>query len=40
MTTAEAARRAGKQDEYINLYEQAVALYRGNFMQGCYDDTS
>ncbi|MBA3320569.1 MAG: hypothetical protein H0T45_03865 [Pyrinomonadaceae bacterium] len=38
VTTAEAARRAGKQDEYINLYEQAVALYRGNFMQGCYDE--
>ncbi|MFL6209933.1 MAG: BTAD domain-containing putative transcriptional regulator [Pyrinomonadaceae bacterium] len=35
---AEAARRGGKQERQIELYEQACALYRGDFMQGTYDE--
>ena len=38
VTQAEAARRAGKHDESLNFYEQAVALYRGNFLQGSYEE--
>ncbi|HEX8178308.1 MAG TPA: BTAD domain-containing putative transcriptional regulator [Pyrinomonadaceae bacterium] len=38
VTEAEAARRAGKHERQIELYEQAVALYRGDFMQGTYDE--
>jgi len=34
----EAARRAGDQAGYISSYEDALALYRGDFMQGSYDD--
>jgi two-component SAPR family response regulator len=34
----EKARRAREQDAYIRAYEQAIALYRGDFMQGCYDE--
>jgi DNA-binding SARP family transcriptional activator len=34
----EAARRARDFDRCIVLYEEAVALYRGEFMQGSYDD--
>jgi len=33
----ESARRARKFDECIKAYEEAVALYRGEFMQGSYD---
>ena len=32
------ARRARKFEECINAYERAVALYRGDFMQGNYDE--
>jgi LuxR family maltose regulon positive regulatory protein len=35
---AEAAKRAGDQARYLNCYEDALALYRGNFMQGSYDE--
>ena len=35
---AEAARRAKGHERCISLYEQAVALYRGDFMQGVYDE--
>ncbi|HZH91023.1 MAG TPA: BTAD domain-containing putative transcriptional regulator [Pyrinomonadaceae bacterium] len=35
---AEAARRSGDQARYISCYEAALALYRGNFMQGSYDE--
>jgi ATP/maltotriose-dependent transcriptional regulator MalT/DNA-binding SARP family transcriptional activator len=38
VTEAEAARRAREFDRCIEAYERAVALYRGDFMQGCYDD--
>ncbi len=38
VTEAEAARRAGKRERQIELYEQACALYRGDFMQGTYDE--
>lgn len=34
----ETARRAREFDRCINLYEAAIALYRGDFMQGTYDD--
>ena len=34
----EAARRARDFDRCIEAYEQAVALYRGEFMQGTYDE--
>jgi DNA-binding SARP family transcriptional activator len=35
---AEAARRARQPELCVERYEAAVALYRGEFMQGCYDD--
>jgi ATP/maltotriose-dependent transcriptional regulator MalT/DNA-binding SARP family transcriptional activator len=35
---AEAAKRAGEQARYISCYEEALALYRGDFMQGSYDE--
>src|SRR5437763_1371338 len=38
VTEAEAARRAGREEQRIELYEQACALYRGDFMQGTYDE--
>lgn len=34
----EAARRARDFDRCIDCYEQAVLIYRGDFMQGSYDD--
>lgn len=34
----EAARRERDFDRCIGLYEQAVAIYRGEFMQGSYED--
>jgi ATP/maltotriose-dependent transcriptional regulator MalT/DNA-binding SARP family transcriptional activator len=34
----EAARRAGQQERYIECYEKALALYRGDFMQSVYDE--
>jgi ATP/maltotriose-dependent transcriptional regulator MalT/DNA-binding SARP family transcriptional activator len=38
VSEGETARRARQFDECINSYEQAVALYRGEFMQGNYDE--
>jgi DNA-binding SARP family transcriptional activator len=38
VSEGETARRARKFDECISAYEQAVALYRGEFMQGSYDE--
>ena len=38
MTEAEAARRAREFERCIEAYEQAIALYRGDFMQGSYDE--
>jgi len=35
---SDAARRAGQHDQCISLYEAAVNLYRGEYMQGCYDE--
>ncbi len=32
------ARRAREQDRCVARYEAAIKLYRGEFMQGCYDD--
>ncbi|HEY0547524.1 MAG TPA: BTAD domain-containing putative transcriptional regulator [Pyrinomonadaceae bacterium] len=34
----EAARRAGQQERYVESYEKALALYRGDFMQSVYDE--
>jgi LuxR family transcriptional regulator, maltose regulon positive regulatory protein len=34
----EAARRRGNQDHALALYEEAIQLYRGEFMQGTYDE--
>jgi len=34
----ETARRAREFDRCISLYESAIALYRGEFMQGTYDE--
>jgi LuxR family transcriptional regulator, maltose regulon positive regulatory protein len=34
----EAARRRGEHDRALACYEEAVKLYRGEFMQGCYDE--
>jgi DNA-binding SARP family transcriptional activator len=35
---AEAARRTGDQASYLSCYEDALRLYRGDFMQGSYDE--
>jgi LuxR family maltose regulon positive regulatory protein len=35
---AESSRRERNFDQCISLYEEAIALYRGEFMQGSYDD--
>jgi LuxR family maltose regulon positive regulatory protein len=35
---AEAAKRAGDTARYLGAYEEALALYRGDFMQGSYDE--
>ncbi len=34
----EAARRAGQHELYVESYEKALALYRGDFMQSAYDE--
>ncbi|HEX8853574.1 MAG TPA: BTAD domain-containing putative transcriptional regulator, partial [Pyrinomonadaceae bacterium] len=34
----ETARRAREQETMVSAFERAVALYRGDFMQGAYDD--
>ena len=34
----DAARRSREQDSFVHAYEEAVALYRGEFMQGSYDE--
>ncbi len=38
VSEAESARRSGQHEQCINRYEAAVKLYRGEFMQGCYDE--
>lgn len=35
---AETAKRAGDGARYLNCFEAALALYRGDFMQGSYDE--
>jgi DNA-binding SARP family transcriptional activator len=37
LNDGENARRGRKLEECVRLYEQALALYRGEFMQGSYD---
>ncbi|HYE15019.1 MAG TPA: BTAD domain-containing putative transcriptional regulator [Pyrinomonadaceae bacterium] len=34
----DAARRAREQEAYVKAYEEAVSLYRGEFMSGSYDE--
>jgi DNA-binding SARP family transcriptional activator len=34
----ESARRAGEDDRFVSAYERALELYRGDFLQGSYDD--
>ena len=34
----DAARRSREQDIFVKAYEEAVSLYRGEFMQGSYDE--
>jgi ATP/maltotriose-dependent transcriptional regulator MalT/DNA-binding SARP family transcriptional activator len=38
VTEGETARRTREFDRCIQLYELAIQIYRGNFMQGTYDD--
>jgi DNA-binding SARP family transcriptional activator len=38
VSEGEAARRAREFERCINSYEQAIAIYRGEFMQGSYDE--
>ncbi len=38
LEAGEAARRAGKPDEQRQAFEEAVALYRGDFMQNVYEE--
>lgn len=38
LAEAETARRAGHGDAHLARLEDAVALYRGEFMAGCYDE--
>ena len=38
VTEGETARRAREFERCINLYEAAINIYRGEFMQGTYDD--
>jgi LuxR family transcriptional regulator, maltose regulon positive regulatory protein len=34
----ESARRAGDPDRFVSCFERALALYRGDFMQGSYEE--
>jgi DNA-binding SARP family transcriptional activator/Flp pilus assembly protein TadD len=38
VSQGETALRAGQVDRGISCYESAIRLYRGEFIQGCYDD--
>lgn len=38
VSEGEAARRAGRHEDCVNSYEAAVELYRGEFMQGGYEE--
>ncbi|HEX8162383.1 MAG TPA: BTAD domain-containing putative transcriptional regulator [Pyrinomonadaceae bacterium] len=38
LAEGESARRAGDQGRFVECFERAVELYRGDFMQGSYDD--
>ncbi|HVF42097.1 MAG TPA: BTAD domain-containing putative transcriptional regulator [Pyrinomonadaceae bacterium] len=38
VTEGDAARRAREQDTFVKSYEAAAELYRGEFMQGSYDE--
>ncbi len=37
-TEGDAARKSGDTEAFTKHYETALKLYRGEFMQGCYDD--
>ncbi|HEX3559273.1 MAG TPA: tetratricopeptide repeat protein [Pyrinomonadaceae bacterium] len=38
VAVGDASRRAREQDAFVSAYEEATALYRGEFMQGSYDE--
>lgn len=38
VSEGEAARRAGRHEQCVTCYEAAVEIYRGEFMQGCYEE--
>ncbi|MCA1591340.1 MAG: S8 family serine peptidase [Acidobacteria bacterium] len=38
VTEGDAARRSREQESFVKSYEEAVALYRGEFVQGSYDE--
>jgi LuxR family maltose regulon positive regulatory protein len=38
VSEGDAARRAREQETFVAAYEEAAALYRGEFMQGSYDE--
>ncbi|HYH87156.1 MAG TPA: bacterial transcriptional activator domain-containing protein, partial [Pyrinomonadaceae bacterium] len=38
LTEGDAARRARDSEAFVKAYEEAVSLYRGEFMQGSYDE--
>jgi two-component SAPR family response regulator len=38
VAAGETARRARDQESFVQSYEQAIKLYRGDFMQGSYDE--
>lgn len=38
VAAGEAARRSGDQEKFVESYERALSLYRGDFLQGSYDD--
>lgn len=37
VSESEAAHRSGDHDRVLRSFEEAIKLYRGEFMQGCYD---
>ena len=40
VAAGDAARRSREQEAFVKAYEDAAALYRGEFMQGSYDESA
>ena len=38
LAEGESARRAGEHERFVECFESAIEIYRGDFMQGSYDD--